>query len=72
MQERELSRSDEQARTRRKAGPQAAVSSQHCANAYSDATCDNVAYLDLLNLPPTVIGNTEVIAWAGYALHSAY
>jgi hypothetical protein len=32
MQEKELSRSDEQAHTRRKAGPQATVSSQHCAN----------------------------------------
>src|ERR1700758_5228001 len=37
-QEKELNQSDEQARTRRRAGPQAAVSSQHCANAYSDAT----------------------------------
>jgi hypothetical protein len=38
MQEKELNRSIEQARTRRKAWAQAAVSSQHCANACSDAT----------------------------------
>src|SRR3984893_1183316 len=38
MQEKELSRSTEQARTRRKAWSQAAVSSPHCANAGTDAT----------------------------------
>src|SRR5215471_759032 len=38
MQEKELNRSTEQARTHRKAWPQAAVSSQHCANAGTDAT----------------------------------
>jgi hypothetical protein len=38
MQEKELNRSSEQARTRRKAWAQAAVSSQHCANAGTDVT----------------------------------
>jgi hypothetical protein len=38
MQEKELNRSTAQARTRRKAWPQAAVSSPHCANAGTDAT----------------------------------
>src|SRR6266705_4949400 len=38
MQEKELNRSTEQARTHRKAWAQAAVSSQHCANAGTDAT----------------------------------
>src|SRR5260370_2935023 len=37
-QEKELCRSDERARTRRKAEPQATVSSPHCANTCSDAT----------------------------------
>src|SRR6202171_1861245 len=38
MQEKELSRSTEQARTRRKVWSQAAVSSRDCANAGTDAT----------------------------------
>ena len=38
MQETGLTRSDEQARTRRKVGQQATVSAQHCANTCSDAT----------------------------------
>src|ERR1700694_1800793 len=38
MLEKELNRSTEQARTRRKVWSQAAVSSPHCANAGTDAT----------------------------------
>jgi hypothetical protein len=38
MREKELNRSTAQVRTRRKAWSQAAVSSQHCANAGTDAT----------------------------------
>ena len=38
MREKELNRSTAQARTRRKAWSQAAVSSPHCANAGTDAT----------------------------------
>jgi hypothetical protein len=36
--EKELSRTTEQARTRRKAWAKEAASSQHCSNAYTDAT----------------------------------
>ncbi len=38
MREKELNRAGEQARTRRRAGTQAAVSSPHCASAGTDAT----------------------------------
>jgi integrase len=38
MTEKEFSRTTEQARTRRKAWAKEAASSQHCSNAYTDAT----------------------------------
>jgi hypothetical protein len=38
MTEKELNRATEQAHTRRKAWAKAAASSQHCSNAYTDAT----------------------------------